>query len=350
MAGFHDFGGDVDEGNGMLLGPGHKPDAAATTRHLSHALRLACSQLQWDLARRITALIEAFSCSQPVPTDYPRDPREPRVRPRVHPDDDGNSSSSVTSQPFDAVSRGKSRDIAPRGPRAMSVPPAERADLASNELRDAAARWTRAVEDGEYGDLDDVAVSAIGPCGGVPAGSVSAEGTKLDVPTLLHLVEPLRLVCRSRQLTDLDDVEVLRRAFCGWDGSAVSALVDELVNRVESGAKIRSPFGLLVTLARRGKADLSGLSCVTYNGATGPGSVTTTAQGSQSAVSEPAELREDSRLERLRVLTGWVDIDAGRGCDEVPITAPVVRTRLEHLRGLLNRSTDAVLVDRLPTT
>jgi hypothetical protein len=67
-------------------------------------------------------------------------------------------------------------------------------------------------------------------------------------------------------------------------------------------------------------------------------------------VSEPAELREDSRLERLRVLTGWVDIDAGRGCDEVPITAPVVRTRLEHLRGLLNRSTDAVLVDRLPTT
>ena len=341
-------GGEVDEGDGISPHPGCKPDPTATTRYLADALRLACSQMQWDLARRITALIEAFSCSHPTP-DFPREPREPRGTTRVHPDDDENSSSSFINEPIDAGSRGSSREIASRGRRAAATFRAERAALTSNETRVLPSVRIREAEDGVYANTEEVAVSAVGTVGGVPAGLSADEGALVDVPTLLQLVEPLRSVCRSRQLTDLDDVDVLRRAFDGWDGLRVSLLVDELVDRLESGAKIRSPFGLLVTLARRGWADPSGMSGSSGASAPCTGSVPAAGRGCQPEVSEPADLRggdcDDSRIERLRVLTGWVDLDAGRCGDEAPVSVPVVRTRLEHLRGMLNRPSDAVFAD-----
>jgi hypothetical protein len=186
-----------------LSGDAHHPYAAVATSSadsvLADALLLCCEAGRWGLAEKLADLLERDRHARAVLPDLPREPREPRVI-KSFDDDEFTSSSVPASQ--------RPRDI-----RAGTREP--RKDLSrSSPVVDPSARLTAS--------------------------------------TMLELLEPLRQACRQRGLPDLDDVNVLLTAFDAFAESEVEAAVQTMLERLESGAAIRSPFGLLVTTARRG--------------------------------------------------------------------------------------------------
>lgn len=282
-----------------LIDDAQGPYAAVATSSadsvLADALLLCCEAGRWGLAEKLVNLLERDRQIRAVLPDLPRDPREPRDPrdPRVIKSfDDEEFTSSSVSAPH------RPRDI-----RAGSRGPGKDLSRLSSEAHPSA---------------------------------------RLTARTMLELLEPLRQACRQRGLPDLDDVNVLLTAFDAYAESEVEAAVQTMVERLEGGAAIRSPFGLLVTTARRGSL-LSSNVKVTRQPGIDPG----------HSKSAPLPAWDPESIEDL---VGRGDVEsAGRGDVEstwVAASIPgedFVRSRLSHMRKELRSSTGDISEARLAT-
>jgi hypothetical protein len=267
---------------------------------LADALLLCCEAGRWGLAEKLANLLERDRQIRAVLPDLPREPREPREPRVIKSFDDDEFTSSSASAPR-----------RPREIRAGSRDPGKDLSRLSSETHPSA---------------------------------------RLTARTMLALLEPLRQACRQRGLPDLDDVNVLLTAFDAFAESEVEAAVQTMVERLEGGAAIRSPFGLLVTTARRGSL-LSSNVKVTRQPGIDPGH-------SKSAPLRPwdPESFEDLLGRGDVESTGRGDVEStGRGDVEstwVAASIPgedFVRSRLNHMRKELRSSTGDNSEARLAT-
>jgi hypothetical protein len=312
-------------GTGAVEVPVPGCDTSLVTLALAEALQRCCTERRWELADRITTLLEWTTTpyaahlvgdlsdgNQLVGTDerpfgsaasarFPDNRAANRQRtrdPRGSLDDDVPTSSSLPFDPREQRSptRGTTSDqrARDRRQRADRLPPMNAPPSACGDDRVSAVEHPH---DAGAGAGADVVVTAEA----LPTGSDYGE-------ELLRAVEPLRVLCRTRGLPDLENLEVLRTAYPERMFERLAGDVTHLVGKIRSGTRVHNPFGLLVALARNPvlpdpDTSATATGTLTDDLATPTGNPTNVARPMQ-AVCSAADL-----LARQRALTGWDDLD-----------------------------------------
>lgn len=228
------------------------PSATAAGQDVLHgslpslldALAHCAREKQWALMGRLLDTVEHLTAPRADPRPIPREPRGARV---TIDDDVRNSSSSSSNGAEVAVGRAGSPKRAGGEPRGTTDPVNSRGnDVAKpcDTPREDPPGVAHPVRVRAY--VTDLATA-------VDTGArANRTGYGASRDEMLEAVAPLRELCQVLGLPDLDDVEVLARSFTGWRREEIDQLVGDMLRRLHAGVKVRSPFGLLISTARRG--------------------------------------------------------------------------------------------------